>query len=67
VRASHLEDLVSLGTFTAGAARFLDAAVTSGLNVLVSGGTQAGNASNRQYSFMPYGNAKITRRIGSWM
>ncbi|MDQ1628934.1 MAG: pilus assembly protein CpaF, partial [Actinomycetota bacterium] len=42
VRASHLEDLVSLGTLTAGAARFLDAAVTSGLNVLVSGGTQAG-------------------------
>lgn len=42
MRASHLEDLVSLGTLTAGAARFLDAAVTSGLNVLVSGGTQAG-------------------------
>jgi hypothetical protein len=42
VRASHLDDLVALGSITAGAARFLDAAVRSGLNVLVSGGTQAG-------------------------
>jgi pilus assembly protein CpaF len=42
VRASHLDDLVALGTITAGAARFLDAAVRSGLNVLVCGGTQAG-------------------------
>jgi pilus assembly protein CpaF len=42
VRASHLEDLVALGSITSAAARFLDAAVRSGLNVLVSGGTQAG-------------------------
>jgi pilus assembly protein CpaF len=42
VRATHLDDLVQLGTLTAQAARFLEAAVTSGLNVLVSGGTQAG-------------------------
>ena len=42
VRASHLDDLVALGSITAPAARFLDAAVRSGLNVLVSGGTQAG-------------------------
>jgi pilus assembly protein CpaF len=42
VRASHLDDLVALGSLTAAAARFLDAAVCSGLNVLVSGGTQAG-------------------------
>jgi pilus assembly protein CpaF len=42
VRATHLEDLVGLGTLTPQAARFLDAAVASGLNVLVSGGTQAG-------------------------
>jgi pilus assembly protein CpaF len=42
VKATHLEDLVSLGTLTPQAARFLDAAVASGLNVLVSGGTQAG-------------------------
>ena len=41
VRASHLDDLVGLGSLTP-AARFLDAAVPSGLNVLVSGGTQAG-------------------------
>ena len=42
VRATHLEDLVHLGTMTAQAARFLEAAVCSGLNVLVAGGTQAG-------------------------
>ncbi len=42
VRASHLDDLVGLGSLTPAAARFLDAAVRSGLNVLVSGGTQAG-------------------------
>ncbi len=42
VRASHLEDLVHLGTLTWQAAHFLEAAVASGLNILVSGGTQAG-------------------------
>ena len=42
VRATHLEDLVQLGTLTWQAARFLEAAVASGLNVLVAGGTQAG-------------------------
>jgi pilus assembly protein CpaF len=42
VRASHLDDLVGLGTVTAQAARFLGAAVAAGLNVLVAGGTQAG-------------------------
>jgi pilus assembly protein CpaF len=42
VRASHLDDLVALGSITPPAARFLDAAVRSGRNVLVSGGTQAG-------------------------
>jgi pilus assembly protein CpaF len=42
VRASHLDDLVALGSITPAAARFLDAAVRSGLNVLVSVGTQAG-------------------------
>ncbi|MHB1612844.1 MAG: CpaF family protein [Actinomycetes bacterium] len=41
-RARHLDDLVSLGTLTSGASRFLEAAVAAGLNVLVSGGTQAG-------------------------
>src|SRR4029079_16421885 len=42
VKADHLDDLVRLGTLTRQAATFLDAAVASGLNVLVAGGTQAG-------------------------
>ena len=42
VRASHLDDLVGLGTLTPQAAAFLEACVVSGLNVLVAGGTQAG-------------------------
>ena len=42
VKADHLEDLVRLGTLTGQAARFLEAAVVSGLNILVAGGTQAG-------------------------
>lgn len=42
VRANSLDELVRMGSMTAQAARFLSAAVASGLNVLVSGGTQAG-------------------------
>ncbi len=42
VRAGHLDDLVALGSLTPTAARFLGAAVAAGLNVLVSGATQAG-------------------------
>jgi len=42
VRADRLADLVALGTLGEQSARFLDAAVVAGLNVLVSGGTQAG-------------------------
>ncbi|MBM7516019.1 CpaF family protein [Nocardioides nitrophenolicus] len=42
VRASLLDDLVQLGALTPAAARFLDAAVRAGLNLLVSGGTQVG-------------------------
>ena len=42
VRASHLDDLVGLGTVTRQAADFLEAAVVAGLNILVAGGTQAG-------------------------
>ncbi|MCL3860394.1 CpaF family protein [Actinotalea sp. K2] len=42
VRATHLDDLVALGSLPATAARFLSAAVVAGLNVLVSGPTQAG-------------------------
>lgn len=40
--AHSLDELVGLGTLTAQAARFLEAAVVSGLNILVAGGTQAG-------------------------
>ena len=38
----HLDALVALGTLSAQAAAFLEAAVSTGLNILVSGGTQAG-------------------------
>jgi Flp pilus assembly CpaF family ATPase len=43
LQAHSLDELVALGTLTSQAARFLEAAVASGLNLLVSGGTQAGN------------------------
>jgi len=42
LQAYHLDELIALGTITAAAARFLEAAVAAGLNVVVSGGTQAG-------------------------
>lgn len=42
VRAASLDELVRLDTVTPQAARFLEAAVLAGLNVLVAGGTQAG-------------------------
>lgn len=38
----HLDQLVGLGTLTHQAARFLEASVAAGLNVIVAGGTQAG-------------------------
>lgn len=41
-RAHSLNDLVELGSLTAQAAAFLDAAVKSGLNIVVSGSTGAG-------------------------
>lgn len=41
-RAHSLDDLVGLGTIDQPAARFLDACVKAGLNIVVSGGTQAG-------------------------
>jgi pilus assembly protein CpaF len=40
--AGSLDELVELGTLTAHAARFLEAAVVAGLNVVVAGGTQSG-------------------------
>ncbi len=42
VRARHLDDLIARGTLTVEAGAFLDAAVVSGLNIVVAGGTQAG-------------------------
>jgi pilus assembly protein CpaF len=42
VRASHLDELIGLGTLTQQAARFLEACVVAGLNIVVAGGTQAG-------------------------
>jgi pilus assembly protein CpaF len=42
LRAHRLDELVRLGSLDEGAARFLDAAVRAGLNVVVSGATQAG-------------------------
>jgi pilus assembly protein CpaF len=40
--AHSLDELVALGTLTSQVARFLEASVAAGLNILVSGGTQAG-------------------------
>ncbi len=40
--ANSLDELVDLGTVTPQAARFLEAAVVAGLNIIVAGGTQAG-------------------------
>ncbi len=40
--AHSLDELVQLGTLTRQAARFLEASVAAGLNVIVAGGTQAG-------------------------
>lgn len=45
IRATHFDDLVALGTLPAQAAWFLEAAVASRLNILVSGGMQAGTSS----------------------
>jgi len=41
-RAHSLSDLVALGTLDEQSATFLDASVAAGLNIVVSGGTQAG-------------------------
>ena len=42
LRAARLADLVELGSLTPQAAAFLEASIRAGLNVLVSGATQAG-------------------------
>jgi pilus assembly protein CpaF len=40
--ANSLDELVALGSLTVQAARFLEACVVAGLNIIVAGGTQAG-------------------------
>ncbi len=40
--ASSMDELIAYGTIPPDAARFLEASVASGLNVIVAGGTQAG-------------------------
>jgi len=40
--AHSLDELVALGSLTGQAARFLEACVVAGLNIIVAGGTQAG-------------------------
>ncbi|WP_091067485.1 CpaF family protein [Klenkia brasiliensis] len=42
LQAHSLDELVALGTLPPQVARFLEGAVAAGLNILVSGGTQAG-------------------------
>jgi pilus assembly protein CpaF len=42
ISADSLDELVGLGTLTPQVARFLEATVAAGLNIIVSGGTQAG-------------------------
>ncbi|MCU1602531.1 MAG: Type secretion system protein, partial [Frankiales bacterium] len=42
LQANSLDELVGLGTLTPQAARFLEAAIVAGLNIIVAGGTQAG-------------------------
>jgi pilus assembly protein CpaF len=42
VRAHSVDELVGLGTLSPRTARFLEAAVVAGLNIVVSGATQAG-------------------------
>lgn len=42
IRAGNVRELVPAGVLTEHAAAFLDAAVVSGLNIVVAGGTQAG-------------------------
>ncbi|MCW2759719.1 MAG: type secretion system protein, partial [Nocardioidaceae bacterium] len=42
LRAARLDDLVQLGSLTPHAARFLEASILAGLNIVVAGATQAG-------------------------
>ncbi|HEY9563220.1 MAG TPA: ATPase, T2SS/T4P/T4SS family [Nocardioides sp.] len=62
MRASRLQDLVELGSLTPQAARFLEACVRAGLNILVAGGTQAGKTTllNCLASAIPGGDRVIS-------
>jgi len=62
VRATGLDALIALGSLTPQAARFLEAAVVSGLNIVVSGGTQAGKTTllNALINSIPSGQRLIT-------
>ena len=48
LKAARLGDLVRLGSMPLPAARFLEAAVLAGQNIVVAGGTQAGNPTLRK-------------------
>jgi hypothetical protein len=50
-KARSLDDLVTLGTLDPQGAEFLRASVLAGLNIVVSGGTQAGKPANSQYTY----------------
>jgi pilus assembly protein CpaF len=58
VRASRLSELVELGALTEQAARFLEAAVLAGLNIVVAGGTQPERLRQSPFGF------SLQRRAG---
>ncbi len=62
LRANTLDQLVALDTLTPPAALFLEAAVAAGLNIIVSGGTQAGKTTllNCLAAAVPGGQRVIT-------
>lgn len=61
-RPGHIHDLVPAGSLTSAAATFLEAAVVSGLNVIVAGGTQAGKTTllNGLLGCVPSGERIVT-------
>lgn len=62
VRARTIDDLVARGTLTSPAARFLEAAVVAGLNIVIAGGTQSGKTTflNALLGGVPSGERIIT-------
>lgn len=62
LRAARLDDLVALGSLTPTAARFLEACVHAGLNIVVAGGTQTGKTTllNCLAAAVPGGDRIIT-------